>query len=168
MTKYDELCQAYTRKTNDEQKLREGNESFARALISGLRDYLGAPATFEMTTENGRIHQSYVTFFEPDNGSSKLQPTSDYGQAIRHSTDGTFEFRFGVLVQRDTQPYNRKYLTFNAVCHRRGLEATVTLDGDQTGYCYSDGETWNDLNDVHKLVYQNLLTNLSRKVGQPV
>lgn len=163
MTKYQDLRDAFAELEDAERAYLRENENLARLIVFGFRDFLDAPSFFEPMNEDGRT-RSYFPFFQiGQDGDSETDEVS-ITKAITHGADGTFEFAFGIILERGENSFPKRNLIMKVEVTRLGTTAKVKVAGRSVEIPF-DGQNAPDIVKVHDMIFDIVMKWLSHRPG---
>ena len=161
MTRYEKLRDEFKEYNSANKLFADKNNSFARLLLNGFRDYMEAPKS---TTINNQ-QKPYMTFHSlEEDDSVNPEPVDFYPDAIHHMFNGLFEFGIGILLEESEGWFPKKRLLMKVSCRQDNETFRVTIL-DKTVTCDFDGETSTDIENAYRMIADHLLKFLEKRPG---
>lgn len=163
MTKYAELRLAFSRYKDAEHNFVFENEQLALSIVNGLREYLNMPNNYQIDENNNIIKKSYTPFYSVDEDDN-VHEEQFYRDAISHSSDGSFSFAFGIILERVENSFPKYNLIVRVECKRKGGNVHIEIPGKSVEIPF-DGSNFAGVNRAHEMIYFEVLEWLKHRPG---
>lgn len=163
MSKYEQLRRSFSEYANAEKKYVDENQRLTQLIVNGLRDYLEMPKSYEKPKGSFTEFKSYTPFYKMDEfGNTSEVPL--FIDAISHLTDGTFNFAFGVILEKEDGKFPKRNIIFKVYCTRRGDNVEVDISGKSVELSF-DGNQCPDIHKAHDVIFNHITDFLKRRPG---